>query len=464
MELDPISRVLFPRPPPSYTVDSFPGELIWVPRSLNPQTSSPEDCIPLCLLQCKGAQYLVVYIHSNFEDIGRCHNFCLSLRYHLKVHVLVVEYPGYGISPGSSCDEQRATESAHVAVRFAHEVLRWPWDSIILLGRSIGTGPATALAAMHRFGGLVLVAPFLSVRELCREYVGAAAGLVRERFPNGELISQVRAPCLFIHGQRDSMIPVRHGQSLHAACNARKRFISPAEMEHNSDLLDDEAFLVGPMREFLGLPGGKATEMQVPSWAFDKQLSPEFVAVALMPSQQRASCSLLGSACTCPGACRQCGCGGVPPKLVRVEPVKTSCHSAVKTADIWVVEETITGAVEYSIDSDWQEVASLPTVDQEGWAEKLSSSRNATSEVSGLPPHLANDPILGRRMAQLLQRAEEVASHTDFGGTLSTELQSRQRSPSPSPERTPNDGCRPSRDDVALGHIFTVGEETSVHV
>mmetsp|Transcript_105852 Transcript_105852/g.298205 ORF Transcript_105852/g.298205 Transcript_105852/m.298205 type:complete len:488 (-) Transcript_105852:23-1486(-) len=414
MDLDPVSRVLFPRPPPSYTVDSFPGELIWVPRSLNPQTSSPEDCIPLCLLQCKGAQKLVVYIHSNFEDLGRCHNFCLSLRYHLKAHVLAVEYPSYGISPGSSCDEQRATESAHVAVRFAHEVLRWPWDSIILLGRSIGTGPATALAAMHRFGGLVLVAPFLSVKELCREYIGAAAGLIRERFPNGDLISQVKSPCLFIHGKKDTMVPVRHGIQMHSSCTARKRFVSPVDMEHNTDLLDHEDYLVGPMREFFDLPGVQGSEMQVPSWAFDKQLSPDFVPVAPVAGQQRASCSLLGTSCACPGACRPCGCNGGPMnvKMVHVEPVRTSCQNSIQVAHIWVVEETITGAVEYSgldqpepLEPDPEGLfRSVAGVDQVPWLE-----RSPPADIGSLPPHLANDPVLSHRIAQLLQRAEEVA-------------------------------------------------------
>lgn len=279
MELDPVSRVLFPRPSASYNSDSFPGELIWVPRSLNPQTSSPEDCIPLCLLQCAGAQYMVVYLHSNFEDLGRCHNFCLSLRYHLKVHVLAVEYPGYGISPGKVCDELRATESALVAARFAHEVLRMEWSDIILLGRSIGTGPATSLAAsqscspLTRVGGLVLVAPFLSIKELCWEYIGAAAGLVRERFAN----------------------------------------------------------------------------------------------IDLMPT----------------------------------------------AADIWVVEEMITGAVEYSLDEPALEpdpegvLRGAPAVTQVPWLERSRSPE--IHDLMGLPPQLANDPIMSHRMAQLLQRAGEVA-------------------------------------------------------
>jgi len=472
-----MARVLFPRPPPSYGVDSFPGELIWVPRSLNPQTSSPQDCIPLCLLQCKGARYLVIYIHSNFEDIGRCHGFCLALRYHLQVHVLVVEYPGYGISPGASCDEQGATESAHVALRFAHEVLRWPWDSILLFGRSIGTGPATQLAAKHRFGGLVLVAPFLSVRELCREYVGAAAGLVWERFPNKELISQVRAPCLFIHGAKDSLIPARHGKELHAACTAHKRLVVPEDMEHNSNLLDCAAYLLQPMREFFNLPGRKAPDMQVPQWAFDKQLSPQFVPPA--PSSmmhRRAACSLLGAGCACPGVCRSLGCGGLQAKVVLVEPVKSSSRAAAASSagssggsgvastaaassssastsaaaaaasaaaarsagidPLWVVEEA-GGCSDAHVDEGCGGQPGGPEV--RGWIEEeeedeedpfterppampylepSGKDEEEDEEAQVLPAFVASDPLLGRRMEQLLRRTEELVHPTGLERVL----------------------------------------------
>jgi len=336
----------------------------------------------------------------------------------LQVHVLVVEYPGYGISPGGTCDEQGATESAHVALRFAHEVLRWPWESIILFGRSIGTGPATQLAAKHRFGGLVLVSPFLSVRELCREYVGAAANLIWERFPNKELIPMVRAPCLIIHGHKDTMIPVRHGQELHAACTTRKQFVSPDQMEHNTNLLEDENFLLGPMRDFFNLPGAKVAEMQVPSWAFDKQLSPQFVPPTPNAVQRRAACSLLGSTCTCPGVCRQMGCAGLNTKLVLVEPVKSSGKNSAlsdisKTVDVWVVEEA----------GGCGDEQRFPAIEDE-FGAPLGDGRQPTTSPRPAPPMktaasnadlaLANDPVLGRRMEELLRRTEEVVNSADF--------------------------------------------------
>ncbi|CAE8631525.1 unnamed protein product, partial [Polarella glacialis] len=313
MELDLVSRMLFPRPPATYNVDSFAGELLWVPRSLNPQTARPEDCIPLCLLQCPLATCFVVYFHSNFEDIGRCYRFCENVRNEVKAHVLIVEYPGYGICPGLQCDAQAAADCSRVVLRFVREVLRVPRLSTILVGRSIGTGIATLLAAEHRYAGLVLICPFLSIKDLVSQYIGPAAGLVAERFANKENIRRVQAPCLFVHGQDDKMVPSDHSQQLYEACESRKYLCLSPEMGHNSDLVANRSFFMEPMIEFLKHLGTTAFSLQVPSWAFDRQMCPQFVEhrPSLVGQSQLACWNVPVSCSPCGGGNTGCnGCQG----------------------------------------------------------------------------------------------------------------------------------------------------------
>lgn len=299
-----LSRVLFPCPPASYTAECFPGELLWVPRSLNPQTAQPEDCIPLCLLQCKNATRLIVYFHSNFEDIGRCYRFCAGVREKLKVNVLIVEYPAYGICPGDQCDELSAMECARAALRFVREVLRCPQGSIVLMGRSIGTGLASQLATEHRYGGLVLVCPFLSVKDLASDYIGPAAAFITERLPNKANVKQVKFPCLFVHGQSDRMIPVQHSQELFAACSAKKFMVSPEQMSHNADLLKDASFFLEPMRTFLKDVRAADFQLNVPFWAFDKQMCPQYSTRNELPATAgRLACWANRGACSVCGVC-----------------------------------------------------------------------------------------------------------------------------------------------------------------
>mmetsp|Transcript_17947 Transcript_17947/g.32580 ORF Transcript_17947/g.32580 Transcript_17947/m.32580 type:complete len:446 (+) Transcript_17947:132-1469(+) len=294
MGFDLISRLLFPSPPPTYNADSFPKELIWVPKTLDPDTAKPDECIPCLLLPYSSARFLMFYLHSNAEDIGRCYAFCASLRMQFQVHVMAVEYPGYGICPGGPCDEQKVTETANTAFRFVVEVLKWPLDSILIFGRSIGCGPAISLALRYQVSGVIVVSPMLSVKELCRDAIGPLARLIQERFPNRERAAQLRCPLLVIHGQKDEMIPQRHGVELYAACRSKKLLVCPQDMEHNTSLFSNVAYFVLPVLQFFALPDYCFEEMQIPDWVFDKRLCAVFGKAVEMPSTiQSKSAQLL---------------------------------------------------------------------------------------------------------------------------------------------------------------------------
>lgn len=277
-----VSRILFPAPPPSYDVDSFPHDLIWVPKTTvaRPEDSSVcppiEDCVPCLLLTYPSARFLIIFFHSNAEDLGRCHGFCCYIRDQFQVHVLAVEYPGYGICPGVPSGET-VMENAMAAMRFVTDTLQWPLDSIKVFGRSIGTGPAIGLASVFSLAGLVLVTPFLSVQDLFRDRVGPLASFVEEWFPNSDSAPKITSPTMIIHGQRDELISCRHGESIYELLRPRKLLISPPEMEHNTNLLTNLQFFVLPMFQFFALPDYAFQDLHVPAWAFDKRRSPFYI-------------------------------------------------------------------------------------------------------------------------------------------------------------------------------------------
>ncbi|CAJ1416517.1 unnamed protein product [Effrenium voratum] len=159
-----VSRLFFPVPTPSYSAKSFPGELLWIPPTLDYATCHKSTCLPALFLKCPNAKFFILFLHSNGEDIGMCHAFVSRLRDLLEVHVLAVEYPGYGICPGTP-SEERLHAAARLGFGFMTQVLGAEPADVILFGRSLGTALALALGAEFRVGGLVLVAPFLSLRE-----------------------------------------------------------------------------------------------------------------------------------------------------------------------------------------------------------------------------------------------------------------------------------------------------------
>lgn len=268
MAFDLISRLVFPAPPSTYTAKDFPEELIWIPKSLDPH-NKPEEAIPCLFLTSPSARFVALYLHSNAEDLGRCYGFCSMIRTQFQVHVLAVEYPGYGLCPGQP-EEDTVTENANVAFRFIHETLNWPLDGILIFGRSIGTGPAIAIAEKNQVYGVVAVSPFLSVQSLCRDVVGPLARFVADRFPNMDRVPLIRSMLLVVHGKKDTVVPVSHGQQLYASCRSRKMLVCPDEMEHNSNLLSDPSYLVLPMLHFFALPDYCFEEIKVPKWVYTR--------------------------------------------------------------------------------------------------------------------------------------------------------------------------------------------------
>ena len=266
-----LSRILYPAPEPSYTIDSFPSELVWVPKRSSLDGDVPPvgvDSVPCLLLTYPFSRYLILFFHSNAEDLGRCFSFCHMLRDKFQAHVLAVEYPGYGLCPGVASGKT-VMENALSALHFATQSLSWPIDGIKIFGRSIGTGPAIKLASLFRFAGVILVTPFLSVADLFKDRVGPLACFVEEWYPNLELAPKMSSPVLLIHGRADDMIAFRHAEKLYAAISSRKLLISPPGMSHNTNLMNDMNLLVLPATQFFSLPDYVFHDLRVPRWALD---------------------------------------------------------------------------------------------------------------------------------------------------------------------------------------------------
>ena len=150
--------------------------------------------------------------------------------------VASVDYPGYGLSDGSP-DEEGCYRNVHRLYDWLIEKRGFKPEDIIINGFSIGTGPATELAATRPCGGLILEAPFLSAPRV----VTHVRLLPVDPFPNLKRIGAVKCRVLMIHGTSDRVIPYSQGQALFKLANEPKRFVSVEDGDHNT-LVDDMGF------------------------------------------------------------------------------------------------------------------------------------------------------------------------------------------------------------------------------
>lgn len=275
-----LNHAIFPAPEPTYTDKSFPGQLLAIPQVKGPEELSnqlaPEDPnIPCLIITFPSARYLIIFLHGNAEDIGTCYDFCKILRDQFQCHLLVVEYPGYGLCDGETT-EHGVARNAFSAMHFALNELNWNQDSIKVMGRSIGTAPAMRLSAYYtKLAGLILVAPLLSMRHVISDLLGPISWLVeKDAFSNYDLMGRVKCPVLIIHGKMDVLISSKQSEKLYELCKSRKLLVLPREMDHNTHLLQHVGYFVLPMLQFFQLPDYSFEDMRIPTWAFARK--PDF--------------------------------------------------------------------------------------------------------------------------------------------------------------------------------------------
>ena len=211
-----LRHVLFPAPyPPFYTLESHERSLLWLPPKEN---SSP---IPCMFFSPEGpAKYFVVWCHGNGGDLGSMSRTAETISRELQAHTLMFEYPGYGLLMDLPTLPSQDTINDHAerAYSFVHDTLKWPADRIIIYGHSIGSGSACRLASREPVGALILQSPYTSIKQVIRNKIGRFADWISIPYwDNLEKMNNVTCPVLFIHGQRDTLVPAEESQKLHDA-------------------------------------------------------------------------------------------------------------------------------------------------------------------------------------------------------------------------------------------------------
>jgi predicted esterase len=93
--------------------------------------------------------------------------------------------------------------------------------NILILGRSIGTGPSTHLSSLFPVGCLILISGYTSLQSLVKDLFGKViSSQVKQLFQNEKRIQDVKCPCFFIHGKIDEIIGYRHTEKLLQVCGS----------------------------------------------------------------------------------------------------------------------------------------------------------------------------------------------------------------------------------------------------
>jgi fermentation-respiration switch protein FrsA (DUF1100 family) len=107
-------------------------------------------------------------------------------------------------------------------------------DRIVLMGESLGTGVAIALAATHEAAALVLDSPYSSAVEVAAAHyaIFPVNWLMFDRYRSDLAIGDVHIPILVVQGNEDDVIPISLARRLFDIANEPKTFMLVSGGKH----------------------------------------------------------------------------------------------------------------------------------------------------------------------------------------------------------------------------------------
>jgi pimeloyl-ACP methyl ester carboxylesterase len=205
---------LFPRPVAPAGAPSPPQgtEVVWLGTDANVEAWFMRP------VATASAFPVVIFAHGNAELID---HWAPAFRQVSAsgIGTLLVEYPGYGRSGGTP-SQGSITQIMLAAHDFLTRQVGVDPEAIVAYGRSLGGAAACALATERRLSALVLESTFTSIRAMAAQ-MGFPGSLVVDPFDNLRAVRSLDIPILVLHGERDTLIPVSHGELLAAAAGTQ---------------------------------------------------------------------------------------------------------------------------------------------------------------------------------------------------------------------------------------------------
>lgn len=172
-----------------------------------------------------------VYFHGSGGSLASCAGFLRDLTRDGS-GFLAVDYRGYGNSTGTPT-EQGLLLDGEAAFAEARR-LGVKSEDIVILGQSLGSGVAVAVAANHPVKALVLEGSFSSTLDVAaaRYWMFPVRLFMLDTYKSSERIARVASPKLIIHGTGDQATPIAFAERLFAAAPRPKTFMAVPRAGH----------------------------------------------------------------------------------------------------------------------------------------------------------------------------------------------------------------------------------------
>jgi pimeloyl-ACP methyl ester carboxylesterase len=145
----------------------------------------------------------------------------------------MIDYPGFGKSKGHF-SEQTLYDWALQVYKLARS--RFPADSIIVYGKSMGTGIAAQLASVRDCRRLILETPYYDFPSVVKHYlpIYPMNWMLHYQLPTYKYLPSVTAPINIFHGTNDRVITYKNAKQLKPLLKKTDEFTIIDGGKHNN--------------------------------------------------------------------------------------------------------------------------------------------------------------------------------------------------------------------------------------
>ena len=175
---------------------------------------------------------VIVYFHGNLENIEHYQSFVPAFT-DRGYEVWMPDYPGYGKSTGQRTEEKMYYQ-AWLIQKMA--MSKYHSDSIIIYGKSLGTGIAAYAASVSKCRQLILETPYYSITDLFAHYafMYPTSVMGEYKIPTWQFLEDVHIPVIIFHGTSDKIIPLSSAEKLKRFMKPGDKFITIENGAHNN--------------------------------------------------------------------------------------------------------------------------------------------------------------------------------------------------------------------------------------
>ena len=174
---------------------------------------------------------IVLFFHGNMENVEHYGDYP-PLFTKNGYEVWMTDYPGFGKSTGKRSEKTMYQDALLIYEKAGGQISP---DSIIIYGKSIGTGVASFLASRRKSRQLILETPYYSIDALAKHFfpIYPVRSLMKYSFPTYQYLKKVNSPLTLFHGTRDKVVPYSQSKQL-ADENHQVELVTIENGRHNN--------------------------------------------------------------------------------------------------------------------------------------------------------------------------------------------------------------------------------------